>query len=196
MTSEVPVDHTGASIARSTIICSAARASFAYHIHTGKFFTNTAHHDTYRAIDASQWDLAGKVVFITGASRGIGRAAAISFARAGASGIVIGARSTGALEEVEKATIDAAPQNAKGGGAGKALKVLSLSLDVTDEASVDAAAKVVRETFGRLDILINNAGYLETFREVAESNVEERWRTWEGAFAAPTRKRERREDYH
>ena len=84
---------------------------------------------------------------------------AISFARAGVSGIAIGARSTNALEEVEKAVNNAAGQKNTNGSP----RVLRLSLDIIDEASVNAAAKTVKETFGRLDILINNAGYLELF---------------------------------
>ena len=100
---------------------------------------------------------------------------AISFARAGASGIAIGARSTNALEEVEKAVIDAAGQKDTNGSP----RVLRLSLDVTDEASVNAAARSVKETFGRLDILINNAGYLELFKEIAQSDVSEWWKSWE-----------------
>ena len=89
---------------------------------------------------------------------------------------MIGARSPSSLEEAEKAVIEAAEQ-AK--GASAIPKVLKLSLDVTDEASVSAAAKATKETFGRLDILINNAGYLEVSREVVEADVEEWWKTWE-----------------
>ena len=133
------------------------------------------HHDTYHTIDASQWNLKGKVVIITGASRGIGRSTAISFARAGVSGIAIGARSTEALKEVENAVIRAASQK----HTDCSPRVLKLSLDVTDEASVNAAARSAKETFGRLDILINNAGYLELFKEIAQSDVSEWWKSWE-----------------
>ena len=100
---------------------------------------------------------------------------AISFARAGVSGIAIGARSTNALEEVEKAVINAAGQKDTKGSP----RVLRLTLDVTDEASVNAAARSAKETFGRLDILINNAGYLELFKEIAQTVVSEWWKSWE-----------------
>ena len=132
------------------------------------------HKDTYDAITPSQWDLSGKVVFITGASRGIGRGTAISFARAGASGIIIGARSTGALEDAEKAVLDAAKQAR---GQDKIPKVLRLRLDTTDETSVNAAAKAIKETFGRLDILDNNAGYMETYNGIADADAQDWWTT-------------------
>ena len=132
------------------------------------------HKDTYDAITPSQWDLSSKVFFITGASRGIGRGTAISFARAGSSGIVIGARSTSALEDVEKAVLDAAKQAR---GQDKIPKVLRLKLDMTDETSVNAAAKAIGETFGRLDILDNNAGYMETYNRIADADAQDWWTT-------------------
>lgn len=64
--------------------------------------------------------------------------------------------------------------------------MLSLSLEVTDQKSVDAAAKEVTDAFGgRLDILVNNAGYLETWVPIAESDPDEWWRTWEVNLKGP-----------
>jgi NAD(P)-dependent dehydrogenase (short-subunit alcohol dehydrogenase family) len=58
--------------------------------------------------------------------------------------------------------------------------VLTLSLDVTDRASVDAAVKEVTAAFNNtLDILINNAGYLSSFTEIASSDPDEWWREWD-----------------
>ena len=57
--------------------------------------------------------------------------------------------------------------------------MLSLKLDVADERSVQAAANELENAFGRLDILCNNAGYLEDWAKVAESKVDEWWRVWE-----------------
>ncbi|KAL1963863.1 hypothetical protein VTN77DRAFT_7795 [Rasamsonia byssochlamydoides] len=134
-------------------------------------FTSTTHHDTYPAIAKS--DQRGRIVLITGASRGIGRATAVSFAKAGAAGIVIAARS--GLDEAEKEIL-AAAQDA---GHQTAPQVLKLKLDVTDEASVKDAVVQVEQTFHRLDILVNNAGYLENWVPVADSDPSEWWKVWE-----------------
>lgn len=120
----------------------------------------------------TQWDLSGKTVLITGASRGVGQATALSYARAGASGIVIAARSSKALEEL-------ASEIRKIAKAGNpAPKVLSLDCDVTDEKSVERAAESVQEMFGSLDVLVNNAGALEPFVPIAESKPDVWWNTW------------------
>jgi NAD(P)-dependent dehydrogenase (short-subunit alcohol dehydrogenase family) len=49
---------------------------------------------------------------------------------------------------------------------------------VTDEASVDAAAKEIESAFPQLDILINNAGYLEERAKIRDSDPNEWWKTW------------------
>ena len=94
-------------------------------------------------------DLTGQVALITGASRGIGRATAELFARAGARlGLV--ARSAEPLREVAE-SIDGEV------GAGTALP---LAADVAQEEQVNRAVQQTAEKFGRIDILINNAGLI------------------------------------
>ncbi|KJX94851.1 nad-p-binding protein [Zymoseptoria brevis] len=138
----------------------------------GSDFTPTLRADTYDFINPTQFDLKDKAVFVSGASKGIGRATAISFAKAGASKIAVAAR--GSTQDVHEALLTAASK------AGRAPpQILSLKLDVTNDKSVAAAAEQIESTFGRLDICINNAAYGETFKNIAESSVDDWWRGWE-----------------
>jgi NAD(P)-dependent dehydrogenase (short-subunit alcohol dehydrogenase family) len=89
--------------------------------------------------------LTGKVVFITGASRGIGAAAARLFASEGAA-VVLAARSTDALDRIAKEI------RADGGAAD------AVTLDLADRASIRAAIDRVEELHGRLDGAFNNGG--------------------------------------
>jgi 3-oxoacyl-[acyl-carrier protein] reductase len=90
--------------------------------------------------------LENKVALITGASRGIGRATALAFAREGASVIVNYAKSRDGAEAVVK-------QIRESGGAAEAVQA-----DVGDRAQVDSMARRAIERFGRIDLLVNNAG--------------------------------------
>jgi NAD(P)-dependent dehydrogenase (short-subunit alcohol dehydrogenase family) len=107
-------------------------------------------------------DFDGKVVFVTGAANGIGRATAIAFANAGAS--------------VALADIDVAGSEATAGlirnGGGKALVV---KCNVTVEADVTAALEQTVSTFGALDIAFNNAGEYPRRAPAAEI-TEKEWR--------------------
>jgi NADP-dependent 3-hydroxy acid dehydrogenase YdfG len=91
-------------------------------------------------------NLAGSVVAITGASAGIGRACALAFAARGAR-VVLGARRVDLLETL------AVEVRAKGGEA------LAVSLDVAERGQVEAFVRAAVDRFGRLDVLVNNAGY-------------------------------------
>ena len=95
--------------------------------------------------------LSGKTLFITGASRGIGRAIALRAARDGAN-IAIAAKSAVANPKLP-GTIHsvAAEVEAAGGGA------LALQCDIRDEDAVRAAVAATVDTFGGIDILVNNA---------------------------------------
>jgi NAD(P)-dependent dehydrogenase (short-subunit alcohol dehydrogenase family) len=88
--------------------------------------------------------LASRHAVVTGGGRGIGAAIAAALARAGATLSVLGR---------DRARLDA--QVAALGGADRAQ---AIEVDVTDEASVRAAFAGVRERFGRIDVLVNNAG--------------------------------------
>jgi len=95
--------------------------------------------------------LKGKTLFITGASRGIGLAIAERCARDGAN-IVIAAKTDQPHPKLEGTIYTAAEAIEKAGG-----KALPLVCDIRDEASVDAAVAKAVETFGGIDIVVNNA---------------------------------------
>ena len=95
--------------------------------------------------------LAGKTLFITGASRGIGLAIALRAARDGAN-IAIAAKTTEPHPKLAGTIYSAAEQIEHAGG-----KALPLAVDVRDEASVVAAVRQCGEKFGGIDICVNNA---------------------------------------
>ena len=129
--------------------------------------------DTYPYIDPTKSDLTGKSVLVTGASKGIGKAAAVRFAMAGCSKILLAARSD--MSNVEVAVKEAAKATNK-----PEPLVCSIKLDITSEDSVKAAAETAKEVLGgSLDILINNAGNLEEWKPIIESNPKDWWWTWE-----------------
>jgi len=97
--------------------------------------------------------LDGMVAVVTGGSSGIGRSAAIAFARAGASVVAVG-RSAARLEE----TIAEAEKTGTASGAGH----LSLVLDVGSEEDMARMADRALERFGRIDILLASAGILRS----------------------------------
>jgi len=92
------------------------------------------------------FSLDGKVVLVTGASRGLGRAMAKALAIAGAH-VVINGRNEAGLAET------AASIEAVGG------KTTSIAFDTTDIAKADAAIDRIESELGHLDVLVNNAGY-------------------------------------
>ena len=138
----------------------------------GVDFTPAIHHGTYPAIDpATKSDCTNKYVFVTGASEGIGRAIAIAYAKAGVAAIGLGARSDlASLEQEIKIAAETAGT--------KVPRVLTCVMDLVDQEVVERTAKDVEKVFGRLDVLINNAGYLEEYVPIVESDPEEWWKTW------------------
>jgi NAD(P)-dependent dehydrogenase (short-subunit alcohol dehydrogenase family) len=106
--------------------------------------------------------LRGKVVMITGASRGLGRALALAFAREGAT-LVINSRSEDSLGPVA------------GEAEEMGAEVLAIPADVSVEADVEGLVEESVRRFGRIDVLVNNAGILGP-RVAIEEYPEDEWR--------------------
>ena len=102
-------------------------------------------------MNTSNTSLQGKTLFITGASRGIGLAIAKRAARDGAN-IVIVAKTTETNPKLPGTIYSAAAEIEAAGG-----RALALSVDIRDEDAVLAAVAKAVETFGGIDILVNNA---------------------------------------
>ncbi len=110
--------------------------------------------------------LAGRIAVITGASRGIGAAVARRYGAEGAHVVLIG-RTVGGLEEVDDAV------KAAGGSA------TLVPQDLTDYDAIDRLGPALFERFGRLDVLVGNAGTLGVLSPV--SHIEPQ--VWEETFA-------------
>ncbi len=96
----------------------------------------------------SEYDLRGKSVLITGGSRGLGLVMAREFAGEGAR-VAICARDA---DELERARTDLSERGAR---------VLAVPCDVTERSQVGEMVNVVRDHFGRIDVLVNNAGVIQ-----------------------------------
>lgn len=131
-----------------------------------------------------QWDLDGKVVIVTGAGRGIGRAIAETFIRE---------RSVVIATDVTEDAVAWADEARRAAG----LEGASSACDVRSTASVRQAVDAVLSRFGRIDVLVNNAGILgdgliedadaETWNRVFDVNVTGTFRTCQAVIPAMKR---------
>ena len=106
--------------------------------------------------------LEDKVTLITGASQGLGRALALAFAKEGAR-VVVNARSEESVRPVAGEVEDVGAE------------VLAVAADVSNEADVERLVGVSIERFGKIDVLVNNAGLLGP-RVAIEEYPEDEWR--------------------
>jgi NAD(P)-dependent dehydrogenase (short-subunit alcohol dehydrogenase family) len=114
-------------------------------------FTKNTHQSVYKAIDPTNPEnsLKGKVVIITGASRGIGATGIVpAFAKAGAKAIVLVATNAEKLKAVAESVHQINPQ----------VETLSVATDISSAESVTALFEKIREKFGHANVLVNGAG--------------------------------------
>lgn len=126
------------------------------------------------------FDLTGRVAIVTGGTKGLGTAMAAGLASAGASVAVCG-RSESEANEVAARLAD-----------DYGVQTLGVAADVTQTADIESLIRQVGDRFGRLDILINNAGInirgpietltLDEFRKVMQVNVDGMWETTRAAM--------------
>jgi NAD(P)-dependent dehydrogenase (short-subunit alcohol dehydrogenase family) len=137
-----------------------------------QFLDLTAHHSRYKAIDpksALKQSASDKVIFIAGASRGIGRATAVAFAEAGARAVYLTARSEDALKKTQALVRLANPET----------QCAYSICDVTIAAQVEASVMDCVTKFGGIDAADANAGYLDQWTKIGESDPESWWQNWE-----------------
>jgi NAD(P)-dependent dehydrogenase (short-subunit alcohol dehydrogenase family) len=119
---------------------------------------------TRHASHADVESLRDQVAVVTGGGRGIGQFLAQSLAAAGAV-VAVAGRSPGDLERT------VAEISAAGG------RAMSVAMDVTDRQAVGAGMSQVEQSFGRIDLLINNAGLWGPIANLWEADPSEWWRT-------------------
>ncbi|KAF7915359.1 uncharacterized protein EAE98_011225 [Botrytis deweyae] len=115
--------------------------------------TKSTHRDPYWAIDSKNPanNQSGKIIIITGASAGLGAAAAKVWAEAHASGIVLAARRVPPIDSLIEKLQPISPET----------KFLSVKVDIANEEDVKNLYETVQKEFGRhADVLLNNAGYM------------------------------------
>jgi 2,3-dihydroxy-2,3-dihydrophenylpropionate dehydrogenase len=114
--------------------------------------------------------LDGDVAFVTGAGSGIGRAVALRFLEEGAAGVAVFGRDATRLQS----TVDAA--------GGDASKVLPLVGDVRSTADLESAVAATVTRFGKLDVLVPNAGIWDFNRSVTKTTGEELGQLYDELF--------------
>ncbi|KAI0051464.1 NAD-P-binding protein [Auriscalpium vulgare] len=128
----------------------------------------THHHDVYPTIDPQvHYDAQtykGKVVLVTGASRGVGLEAALHYARAGASLLLV-ARQQSTLDESKCTILEETPS----------ATVVTFPADVRDVSKAEEAVATAIKHFGQLDILIANAGIVRTVDQPFASKDPSGW---------------------
>lgn len=125
---------------------------------------------TIGVMSSRQGPLAGKTALVTGAARRIGRAIALALAAAGAD-VAITYRESAAEAEQTAQELTAL-----------GVRACALRLDLNEPATIQPAVESVVESFGRLDLLVNNAGYFES-ASLEQITLAQ----WDYMFAANTR---------
>ncbi|RZK95804.1 MAG: NAD(P)-dependent oxidoreductase [Rhodococcus sp. (in: high G+C Gram-positive bacteria)] len=120
-------------------------------------------------------DLTGKTAIVTGAARGIGRACAVAFAADGADLMLVDiARDLPGVPYPlgSRSQLDYTAELCRGHG----VSVLTEAVDVREFTEINAAVAAAHERFGRIDVLVNNAGIVSPSGKLAHDIGEDEWR--------------------
>ncbi|KAI9874074.1 MAG: hypothetical protein M1830_010220 [Pleopsidium flavum] len=133
-------------------------------------FTSIYHHKSYPAIDPTRPELSaqGRVVLISGGSRGIGAAIASAYARAGAKDIIITGRNKAGLE-ASKAQAESLSKS----------RVHIFVADVLDQKATDEMFASIKKDIGMIDVLVSNAAYLANLSTVKDASIDDFWTGFE-----------------
>lgn len=137
-------------------------------------FTKTFHSCVYPSIDPTKAGISaqGRVVIVTGGGRGIGKAIAVAFTKAGAHAVVILGRTENTLRTAKDELLDIAHAT------GVPTIVRSFQADVADTQAITHVFEAVRNEFGRIDIVVNNAAALH-IGTLEASRIDDYWRIFE-----------------
>jgi NAD(P)-dependent dehydrogenase (short-subunit alcohol dehydrogenase family) len=139
-------------------------------------FTKAFHHAPYPNISPSNPTLSaeGKIILITGGGTGIGKATTAAFIEVGATAIVLIGRTESTLKAAQ-AELSLTNTN-----------VVDYRLaDTTDPVAVEEAFSTTVQRYGKIDVLVNNAGYLSVHKPLAESPLDDYWRGFEINIKGP-----------
>ena len=132
--------------------------------HYGLNFTPTFHSQIPANIDPSSAILPQPfIVVVTGAGKGLGYQISLAFARAGCSGIAISSRTSADLDALEFEIVRIAAEK------GRKVAVLKVVCDVQSDTDVECLENAVRSKWGRVDVVIANAGVISKYIEPTSS---------------------------
>jgi NAD(P)-dependent dehydrogenase (short-subunit alcohol dehydrogenase family) len=139
-------------------------------------FTTICHHSPYPEISPGRSTLSakGKVILITGGGTGIGKATAAAFIEAEAKTVILIGRT--------EATLKAAQAELSLKGSNLVNYYLA---DTTDPVAIEKAFSATVQRYGKMDVLVNNAGYLSVHKPLAESPLDDYWKGFEINIKGP-----------
>jgi len=139
-------------------------------------FTKIYHHAPYDAIAPSNPALsaAGKTIVITGGGGGIGSAISAAFVEAGAAAIMLIGRTESSLEQAQAAL-----------SGMNSTSISYRSADTTDPVAVEQAFSATIKLYGKIDVLVNNAGYMDEHKALAETDLDDYWHGFEVNVKGP-----------